>query len=98
MVWAYDFVFDTTSAGQQIKCLTVVDEYTRECLADASLGSQAQQASYRRCSGCPSHGQTLSRYVEGFHTSQEIIMGKYVLGWILGIPAIVLVVAYFFFH
>ena len=28
-----DFVFDTTASGQQIKCLTVVDEYTRECLA-----------------------------------------------------------------
>jgi len=33
MVWAYDFVFDTAASGQQIKCLTVVDEYTRECLA-----------------------------------------------------------------
>lgn len=33
MVWAYDFVFDTTASGQQIKCLTVVDEYTRKCLA-----------------------------------------------------------------
>lgn len=33
MVWAYDFVFDTTARGQQIKCLTVVDEYTWECLA-----------------------------------------------------------------
>ena len=32
MVWAYDFVFDTTASGQQIKCLTVVDEFTRECL------------------------------------------------------------------
>ena len=29
MVWAYDFVFDITASGQQIKCLTVVDEYTR---------------------------------------------------------------------
>jgi hypothetical protein len=29
---------------------------------------------------------------------QESIMGKYVIGWILGVPAIVLVVAYFFFH
>ena len=28
----------------------------------------------------------------------EIIMGKYLLGWVLGVPAIVLVVAYFFFH
>jgi len=25
-------------------------------------------------------------------------MGKYVLGWLLGIPAIVLVVIYFFMH
>lgn len=33
MVWAYDFVFDTTASGQQIKCLTVIDEFTRECLA-----------------------------------------------------------------
>lgn len=32
-VWAYDFVFDTCAGGQQIKCLTVVDEWTREALA-----------------------------------------------------------------
>jgi len=32
-VWAYDFVFDATADGRQIKCLTVVDEWTRECLA-----------------------------------------------------------------
>ncbi len=38
-VWAYDFVFDTTADGQQIKCLTVVDEYTRECLAIDVAGS-----------------------------------------------------------
>ena len=33
MVWAHDFVFDTTVSGQQIKFLTVVNEYPRECLA-----------------------------------------------------------------
>lgn len=32
-VWAYDFVFDTCANGQSLKCLTVVDEWTRECLA-----------------------------------------------------------------
>jgi putative transposase len=32
-VWAYDFVFDRCANGQILKCLTVVDEYTRECLA-----------------------------------------------------------------
>lgn len=32
-VWAYDFVADRTHDGRAIKMLTVVDEYTRECLA-----------------------------------------------------------------
>jgi len=32
-VWAYDFVFDACANGQQLKCLTVVDEFTSECLA-----------------------------------------------------------------
>ena len=32
-VWAYDFVFDTCANGQILKMLTVIDEWTRECLA-----------------------------------------------------------------
>ena len=32
-VWAYDFVADKTSNGKAFWMLTVVDEYTRECLA-----------------------------------------------------------------
>ena len=32
-VWAYDFVHDTCANGQQLKILTVVDEWSRECLA-----------------------------------------------------------------
>ena len=32
-VWSYDFVADRTSDGRPLKMLTVVDEYTRECLA-----------------------------------------------------------------
>jgi len=31
-VWAWDFVFDRTADGQSLKWLTLVDEYTRECL------------------------------------------------------------------
>lgn len=38
-VWAYDFVFDACANGQQLKCLTVVDEFTRECLAIDVAGS-----------------------------------------------------------
>jgi putative transposase len=32
-VWAWDFVFDRTSNGTTLKWLSIVDEYTRECLA-----------------------------------------------------------------
>ena len=38
-VWAYDFVFDSCANGQVLKCLTVVDEYTRESLAIEVEGS-----------------------------------------------------------
>jgi putative transposase len=38
-LWAYDFVFDGCANGQQLKCLTIVDEYTRECLAIDVAGS-----------------------------------------------------------
>jgi putative transposase len=38
-VWAYDFVFDACANGQQLKCLTVVDEFSRECLAIDVAGS-----------------------------------------------------------
>jgi transposase InsO family protein len=32
-VWAYDFVEDRTHDGKKLRLLTVVDEFTRECLA-----------------------------------------------------------------
>ena len=38
-VWTYDFVFDACANGQQLKCLTVVDEYSRDCLAIDVAGS-----------------------------------------------------------
>jgi len=38
-VWAYDFVFDACANGQQLKCLTLIDEFTRECLAIDVAGS-----------------------------------------------------------
>ena len=31
-VWAWDFIFDRTARGHSLKWLSVVDEYTRECL------------------------------------------------------------------
>ena len=38
-VWAYDFVFDTCADGRSLKCLTIVDEFTHECLAIDVAGS-----------------------------------------------------------
>ncbi len=32
-VWSYDFVHDRTHNGRPLKILTVIDEYTRECLS-----------------------------------------------------------------
>jgi putative transposase len=32
-VWSYDFVADRAHDGRPLKMLTIVDEYTRECLA-----------------------------------------------------------------
>jgi len=41
--WAIDFVYDAIAAGRSIRVLSVVDAYTRECLAlevDTSFASQ----------------------------------------------------------
>ena len=32
-MWSYDFVFDHCANRQQLKCLTVTDEFTKEGLA-----------------------------------------------------------------
>lgn len=42
-VWCWDFVFDYTTRGSVLKCLSIIDEYTRECLAlkvDRSITSE----------------------------------------------------------
>lgn len=38
-MWAYDFVHDWCANGQKLKCLTIVDEWTRESLAIDVAGS-----------------------------------------------------------
>ena len=50
-VWTYDFVFDETLDGQRLKCLTLVDEFTREVLAvevGVSVTSREVQAVLER--------------------------------------------------
>ena len=42
-VWSYDFVFSRTKSGRAIRMLTVMDEFSRECLAievDRKLNSK----------------------------------------------------------
>jgi putative transposase len=42
-VWCWDFIFDRTAAGTSLKWLSIIDEYTRECLAlkvDRSITSE----------------------------------------------------------
>jgi transposase InsO family protein len=43
-VWCWDFVFDRTTAGSPLKWLSIVDEFTRECLClkvDRGITSEA---------------------------------------------------------
>jgi transposase InsO family protein len=43
-VWTWDFLFDRTSNGRSLKWLSLVDEYTRECLAlEARRGMTADE-------------------------------------------------------
>ncbi len=35
-VWSYDFMVESTAEGRAFKILTIIDEYTRECLVTLS--------------------------------------------------------------
>jgi len=50
-VWAYDFVFDACENTQQPRCLTVVDEWTREALASTWPAASAPVASSKSWRG-----------------------------------------------
>ena len=45
-VWSYDFVYDRTRDGRALRMLTILDEYSRECLA-IDVGSGVCQDSCR---------------------------------------------------
>ena len=50
-VWSYDFVFDWCANGQQLKCLTVTDEWTKEGLAIEVDGRLRSAVSSKCCRG-----------------------------------------------
>jgi len=64
-VWSYDFVFDWCANGQQLKCLTVTDEWTKEGLAievDGRIRSGRVWPSWRRDCPCPARNPLRSKY------------------------------------
>jgi putative transposase len=79
-VWAWDFIFDRTTNGRPLKWLSLVDEYTRECLAlEVERGMTAEEvidvvAELFAVRGVPKHlrsdngpefiAQALRRYLE----------------------------------
>ena len=60
-MWAYDVVFNTCANRQTLKCLTIVDEWTREGLAiDLTGGIRSRRvievlAQLVRVHGAPRH-------------------------------------------
>jgi putative transposase len=60
-VWSYDFVFDRTHDGRPIRMLTIIDEFTRECLAiDVARKLTSEEVLERLCNlfidrGIPAH-------------------------------------------
>jgi transposase InsO family protein len=60
-VWAYDFVHDRTHDGRPLRMLTLLDEYTRECLAiDVARRMTSEDVLERLtdlfiCRGVPDH-------------------------------------------
>ncbi len=38
-MWTWDFIFDRTTSGRSLKWLSIIDEFTRECLALKVAGS-----------------------------------------------------------
>ena len=57
-VWAYDFVAAQTHKGCPLRLLTLVDEYTRECLAiEVARSLRTDAVIFRLTDLCVEHGQ-----------------------------------------
>jgi len=61
-VWTYDFVFDRTVDGRPLKLLTLLDEYTRECLA-LEVSRHFTNEELQRVLGRPFVHRGIPRYV-----------------------------------
>ena len=45
-VWSYDFIQDRTADGGTVRILSIIDEYTRECLWNRSNLCNNHETSY----------------------------------------------------
>src|SRR6476659_6954293 len=59
-VWSYDFMQDRTEDGRRFRMLTVIDEYTRRCLAIVVAPTTYSTASLS-CSSRTGHQSTFAR-------------------------------------
>jgi len=78
-VWTYDFVFDQSLSGKSLKMLTLIDEYTRECLAvevGVSITSERVRRILQRI--CADKGSP--KLIRSDNGSEFI--GKAVNGWL----------------
>ena len=68
--WAMDFIVDGLATGRMVRILSVVDAYTRECLAleaDTSLGSGRVTRVLERLIGERGHSENVLRQQAGVH-------------------------------
>jgi transposase InsO family protein len=81
-VWTYDFLADRTATGGALKWLTVVDDYTRECLALHVAGSLTG-ADVRRVLGRVIGGRGAPTRIRSDNGSEFI--GAALAGWLPGV-------------
>ena len=76
-VWAYDFVADRTHDGRPLKMLTVLDEYSRECLAIVvARRLRADDVLQTLSELFVEHGPPLSANVRETRSTQRIRVGR----------------------
>ena len=66
-VWSLDFVMDSLANGRRIKCLTVVDDFSRECV-DIAVDYGHRRRSMSR--GCSTKRGQFRGYPEAVRTDQ----------------------------
>ena len=78
-IWTYDFVFDQSLSGKSLKLLTLIDEYTRECLA-VEVGVSIKSERVRQILEKVCLGKGFPEIIRSDNGSEFI--GKAVGGWL----------------